>query len=646
MGKEKDWLIADESQEDRLAKFCLDHASVCVLRLDQEGFIRYANFKACESLGYLQAELLGMSLFDIDPVMESVKWPIIWKKLCDDGSANIESQHRRKDGTIFPVEVNATLIEFEGYRYSLAFINDITERKRVSESLRITQFIYDKAPLGIFLIKDGGDIVNVNEHACRYLGYTKEELCLMNVLDIDCGYSAEEIDQIWLQQKQKKDIDIFETVHRRKDGTEFPVEIRGIKLEFDNVPYSVSFGKDISERKDAEKHRIKMETQMRETQKMESLGTLAGGIAHDFNNILSAILGYAELAQLVCPVDSNLKNYVSQISKAGHRAKELVQQILLFSRQGVSEKGPVDLGRVVDEALKLLRASLPANVEIFENISVNLGLVLANEIQIHQIVMNLCTNAYHAMRRTGGVLNVSLTTVKILEADRHSHNGITPGNYIRISIGDNGFGIPPDVINRIFEPYFTTKPIGEGTGLGLSTVHGIVKDHGGCIKVYSEVGVGTIFHVLLPAADLVGEKAFKQVEQLPTGSECILLVDDEKALIDLGRDLLERLGYLVETRASSIDAIEAFRSNSQIYDLVITDMAMPKMTGDEMARQIRAIRPDIPIILCSGFSESINPQTMEVIGISAVLRKPVLYSDLAHTVRQVLETGSMKLKDQ
>ncbi len=324
----------------------------------------------------------------------------------------------------------------------------------------------------------------------------------------------------------------------------------------------------------------------------------------------------------------------------------LVQQILLFSRQGVSEKRPVELDRVVDEASKLLRASLPANVEIFENISANLALVIANETQIHQIVMNLCTNAYHAMRTTGGILNVSLTTVNILELDRQSHNGITPGNYLKLSVGDNGFGIPPDVINRIFEPYFTTKPTGEGTGLGLSTVHGIVKDHGGCIKVYSEVGVGTIFHVLLPAADIAGEKVFTQVEQLPTGNECILLVDDEKTLIDLGRHLLERLGYLVETRASSIDALEAFRSNSQAYDLVISDMTMPKMTGDEMARQMRTIKPGIPIILCSGFSEKIQTQTMQVLGINAVLMKPILYSDLAHTVRQVLETGSMELNNQ
>ena len=237
----------------------------------------------------------------------------------------------------------------------MALTKDITERKRLYESLRITQFIFEKAPLGIFLIRDGGHITNVNEHACRYLGYTKEELCLMNVLDIDpSGYSPQQIEQIWLRQKQKKSINTFETVHRRKDGTDIPVEICGILLEFNNVPYSISFVKDVSERKEAEKQRLRMEAQMREKQKMESLGTLAGGIAHDFNNILCAILGYAELAQLVCPVDSNLKNYAAQISKAGHRAKELVQQIPLFSRQDRSEKGQKDVSRVVDEALKLI----------------------------------------------------------------------------------------------------------------------------------------------------------------------------------------------------------------------------------------------------------------------------------------------------
>jgi len=637
--KNNDSVVLDEHQEDKLARFCLDYASVCVFRVNQKGRIVYANRKACDSLGYSQAEFLQISVSDIDSIVNSERWPSLWQELCDHGSSTFESQHIRKDGSIFPIEVTVTLIEFEGVRYASAITKDITERKYLYDSLQIFQFIFDKAPLGIYLIKEGGHIAYVNEHAYRYLGYTKEEISRMNVLDIDSGYHPDEIEKIWLMQKQTRGLQTFETVHRKKDGTEFPVEINGIMLEFNNDPYSVSFCKDIFERKEAEKNRLKMETQMRESHKMEALGTLAGGIAHDFNNILSAILGYAELAQLKYPEDPNLKNYLSQIFKAGHRAKELVQQILLFSRQGVSEKGPMDVTKVVNEALRLIKATFPANIEILMNFAPNLAPIFANEIQIHQIIMNLCTNAYHAMKSTGGMLEVCLTPITILSQDAKSHPGMNPGDYVKLSISDNGCGISPEKINRIFEPYFTTRATGEGTGLGLSTVHGIVKDHGGCLKVYSEVGVGTTFNIFFQAAETVAEAIAQKDDKLPTGNECILLVDDEKALIDLGRDLLERLGYRVETRASSIDAIEAFRINPQKYDLVISDVTMPKMTGDEMVRQMKVIRPDIPIILCSGFSNRIHGQTIEALSISAILMKPVIYAELANAVRKAIDTG-------
>ncbi len=633
-------MVKDESHECRLAKFCLDHASACVFRVNQEGRIVYANEKACESLGYSREEYLAMSVYDIDSVVNQDTWPDMWQELCEAGSSTFESYHLRKDGTLFPNEVTVTMIEFEGQRYAAAITKDITERKQLFDSLQLFQFIFDNAPFGIYLIEDGGKISYVNKHAYRYLGYTKEEICQMNVLEIDRGYSPEEIDKIWHKQTETKALETFETIHQKKDGTRFPVEINGIMLEFNNIPYSVSFCKDISERQKEEKERRKMEAHLRETQKMESLGTLAGGIAHDFNNILGAILGYAELTRMRCEKGSNLEKYVSQIFKAGNRAKELVQQILWFSRQSVSDKGPVDISRVTNEALKLIKVSLPSNVEILSNFSPNLSPVFANEIQIHQIIMNLCTNAYHAMKSSGGVLDVSITAASILEQDVKSHPGMNTGKYIKLTISDNGCGISHDVIDRIFEPYFTTKSVGEGTGFGLSTVHGIVKDHGGGIKVYSEVGVGTTFIIFLPVADTGSNVATEKLDMLPTGNETVLLVDDEIALIDLGRDLLESLGYQVETRASAIDAIEAFRSNSQKYDLIISDITMPRMTGDEMARQVKAIRPDIPIILCSGFSNRIHEQTMQSLGINVILMKPVSYADLAYAVRQALDSGS------
>jgi CheY-like chemotaxis protein len=380
-----------------------------------------------------------------------------------------------------------------------------------------------------------------------------------------------------------------------------------------------------------------MELHLRESQKMESLGTLAGGIAHDFNNILGAIVGYAELTRIQCQEDSKLENYVSQISRAGNRAAELVKQILWFSRQGLEEKKPLETSRVFKEALKLIEATLPANIEIITKISPDLPAILGNETQIHQIVMNLCTNAYHAMKKSSGTLGVSLIAVTIQEHDISSFPDVTPGNYINLLVSDDGCGIPPEVMNRIFEPYFTTKAVGEGTGLGLSTVHGIVKNHGGYIQAQSEVGFGTTFNLLFPVAESEAVIETSEKDLLPTGNETILLVDDEKALIDLGRDLLERLGYRVETRASSIDAIEAFKVNPQKYDLILSDITMPKMTGDELARHIKTIQPDIPIILCSGFSNRIDELTLETLGVNAILMKPIIYSELAYTIRQVLD---------
>ena len=636
MGNAGDNSAASDYQEDRLDKFCLDNAAVCAIRLNGDGRILYANRKACDSLGYSREELLGMSVSDIDLMVTPEMWPDAWRQVRKGQNVTVEGAHRRKDGTVFPVEVTATYLEFEGRRYSMALIKDITERKRLSESLRLAEFMFEKASFGIFLARADGYITKVNDHACRYLGYTKAELCRMTIHDIDRGRSPDENKRLW-RKLQQEGVIHFESVHRHKDGTEIPVTITGNLFEFNNERYSVSFVQDITEWKAAEKHRLRLEAQMRETQKMESLGTLAGGIAHDFNNILAAILGYAELAQFEYPRGSNATQYVSLISQAGRRAKDLVQQILTFSRQGHSEKRPLDISRVVEEALKLIEATLPADIEIREDILPNLAPVFADETQIHQIVMNLCTNARHAMKNTGGTLDVTLKTAAIQAQDAQNFARMAPGNYIKLSIADTGPGIAPNLIDRIFEPYFTTKPTGEGTGLGLSTVHGIVRDHGGNVKVYSEPGVGTAFHIFLPVAEALPGADAKPPEQFPTGNERILFVDDEKPLIDLGRTLLERLGYRVETRASSIDAIEAFRADPGKYDLVISDMTMPKMSGDELARAIKAIRSDIPIILCSGFSDRIDARAKEAIGVSAFLMKPVTYGDLAKTVRMALD---------
>jgi CheY-like chemotaxis protein len=372
---------------------------------------------------------------------------------------------------------------------------------------------------------------------------------------------------------------------------------------------------------------------------MEAIGTLAGGIAHDFNNILSAIMGYTELAVLGVPEKLPAKQNLQEVLKASHRAKDLVRQILTFSRQGEQERKPVLIFPIVKETLKLLRASLPSTIEIRQKIDSETGVIEANLTQIHQVVMNLCTNAAHAMRENGGVLEVSLVNVEMDIDTTAQHPDIHPGPYLRLTVSDTGIGIAPDLVERIFDPYFTTKKVGEGTGLGLAVVHGIVKSHGGIIKVYSELGKGSTFHVYFPLIDGFQEITETQkVELLPMGDhERVLFVDDEQALVELGEKMLEHLGYEVTVRTSSIEALELFRNQPDRFDLIITDFTMPNMTGDKLAQEVMRLRPGLPVILCTGFSERISEMKAKALGIQEFVMKPFDLNDLARTIRRALD---------
>ncbi len=394
--------------------------------------------------------------------------------------------------------------------------------------------------------------------------------------------------------------------------------------------------KDITRRKRAHETKRTLEDQLRQVQKMESVGILAGGIAHDFNNILGAIFGYAQLAHMHAPENQKVQEYIDQILGASVRAKQLVRQILAFSRRGESRKVPADIGSVIKEALKLLRASLPATIEIRNSVDSNLGIAMADQTQIHQVVMNLCTNSAHAMPETGGLLEATLAPVELTEADAVSHVDLAPGYYLKLSISDNGCGIPPEILPRIFDPYFTTKEVDVGTGMGLAMVHGIVKDHGGSIMAYSEPGVGTSFQVFFPAARTGEELKPSPPEDVPGGSERILFVDDEHSLADVGEELLGDLGYKVESKTDAPDALAEFTAAPDKYDLIITDLTMPEMTGETLAREIQKIRPGIPIIICTGFSKSETPDLPPDTGVVAILRKPLSVRELAITIRDAL----------
>lgn len=387
--------------------------------------------------------------------------------------------------------------------------------------------------------------------------------------------------------------------------------------------------KDITERK-------RLESQLMQAQKMEALGTLSSGIAHDFNNILASIIGYAELA-MMAPDDERRQSDMEQILQACERATNLVTQILTFSRVTSQEYKPMEMGPVVKEVLKLLSASLPTTIEIRRNIAPKPGIIKGNSTQLHQVLMNLCTNAAHAMGENGGILNVSLSPVEVLSEELSPSPGLQAGSYMMLTVSDTGQGIDPAVLNRIFDPFFTTKPAGEGTGLGLSVVYGIAKAHGGEITVQSEPGKGSAFSVYFPRVQARVKPESESLKSLPKGSERILFVDDEAELVQMGRMMLEALGYEVMSFTNSALACRAFVSHPDRFDLVITDMTMPVMTGAALSLEILKIRPGMPIILCTGHSEFINEKKAKETGIREFLMKPVFVKDLARVVREVLD---------
>ncbi|MBU4130991.1 MAG: response regulator [Proteobacteria bacterium] len=334
--------------------------------------------------------------------------------------------------------------------------------------------------------------------------------------------------------------------------------------------------------------------------------------------------------------DSEINYDLKAVLTASERAKNLVKQILAFSRQTKEEKMPIQMGLIAKEALKLLRSSLPTTIGIRQNIQ-SRSLIMSDPTQLHQIIMNLCTNAAHAMREEGGTLEITLTDVELDSDFASTHLEIQPGTYLNLTVSDTGHGIPPEVMNRIFDPFFTTKPKDEGTGLGLSVVHGIVKDCGGTIMAYSEPDKGTTFQLYFPIIKYKAAEKLGDYEITPTGTERILMVDDEKTIIDINKRILKSLGYTVEARTSSLEALECFKAMPDKFDLVISDVTMPLMTGDLLAQEMMKIRPDLPVILCTGFSKKITREKAETIGIKAFLMKPLLKKEMAHIIRMVLD---------
>jgi PAS domain S-box-containing protein len=419
----------------------------------------------------------------------------------------------------------------------------------------------------------------------------------------------------------------------------FHTKAKVVRYDKDNQPETmVGIIVDITERKEAEAERKRLESKLQQSQKMEAIGTLAGGIAHDFNNILGAMVGYAQLAQMHASEDRRMQGYVENILKASERAKGLVEQILTFTRQGKSKKVACDIAVILKEVIKLIRATIPTTIHIVHQIPTKLGSIMADQTQMHQVLMNLCTNAAHAMEEGGGELTVTLERLKLDETTTvPGCDDIKPGSYLQLSVKDTGTGMEKSMMERIFDPYFTTKAPGEGTGMGLATVHGIVSDHGGKISVQSRPGEGSVFYLLFPLLDDEAQTDAIQPIAYLRGNERILFVDDEETLTRLGVEMLKDLGYDAVGTTRPLEALEIFNAQPHGFDLVITDMTMPDLTGDQLTQAIHEHRPDIPVIICTGFSKFLTTERISALGIRALLMKPVTVETLSRTMREVLD---------
>ena len=520
----------------------------------------------------------------------------------------------------------------------LGSAEDITERKEAEVLLRRNEerqknLIQNNFDL-IFETDHFGTIKAVSPQSEEVFGVKPEEMIGRHFRIFIKPKDQDRVAALFQKAIVGEEVGTIHFLGEKAEGGELHCELRYVVERVDGRAIG-TFGviRDLSERR-------MMQAQLQQAQKMEAIGTLAGGIAHDFNNILGIILGCAELSLMKLPDENPVYPHLKQIMQAGTRARDLVRQILTFSRRSEEDRKPIAPGIIVKEALKMLRASLPSTIRIEQSIETDLGMVMADPTQIHQILMNLCTNSAQAMQERGGVLTVDLSKIFIEKGETGPAQTLRPGPYLKLTVSDTGQGIEPQILPRIFDPYFTTKGLGNGTGLGLAVVYGIVKSYKGDITVHSSPQFGTTFDVFLPRLlEIEADRQPPKPQPIPGGKERILVVDDEEALVYTLRNRLHDLGYEVYSYLNSREALTFFEKDPLGIDAVITDMTMPDLTGAELAKRIFRLRPEMPIILCTGYNETINEQTAEALGIRAFLFKPVLLDDLARALRKVLDKG-------
>ncbi len=630
----------EETLEARYRAVVEDQTEM-ICRYEPDGTITFVNHACCRYYGKEKNVLIGSNFLDL--LQEGIENFRKRTAGLSPDNPSLTREHRIAapgqssrwqqwtDRAIF--DGQGRMIEYQSVG------RDVTKRKQSEEErIRLVTAI-EQASEAIYVTDRQSVIQYVNPAFEALSGYSRSEIVGQHPRILKSGKHSRSFYRNIRDTLARGETWSGRLINCGKNGSFYEVEATASPVRDDSgrIINYVGIHRDIT-------REVKLEAQLRQAQKMEAMGTLAGGIAHDFNNILGAIMGFTEMVLYEIREQDQRRKLESAL-KACDRAKNLVAQILTFSRQGEQERKPLDINAIIKEATKFLRSSIPSTINISTAIPSSSNTVLADPTQVHQVLMNLCTNAAHAMRETGGELRIGLERVDISPKALFPDPGIRSGEYVRLTVSDTGSGIDPAIVDRIFDPFFTTKEIGEGTGLGLAVVYGIVKSYDGAINVYSEPGKGTTFKVYLPRIDESESSESSAPEPISGGSESILLVDDNEDLVTAGQEMLTSLGYTVTTRTNSLDALEIFCKYPDRFDVVITDMTMPHMRGDELVRELLKVRPDIPIVLCTGFSQIISEEKAAGLGIRQFLMKPFSRRDLATAIRRALGDGARSAQD-
>lgn len=630
------------SKSEQRYRLLTDNVADIIWTIGIDGVVTYVSPSVRAVCGYAPDQAVGRAI----EFCMAEKSSIAVRRLLKDSTEAPESlragvargmelELRHQSGTVVLTDTRLMLLRGEGGAMVglLAVSRDISDRKRAEEARSRLAAAVEHAAESIMITDSDGVIQYVNPAFVKLMGYSPEESLGKTPRILKSGRMGDDFYAHLWKTILTGNVWHGRVINRTKSGQflEQEATISAIRDGRGEIQSFVSVARDVT-------HEVELEARLRQSQKLEAIGTLAGGIAHDFNNMLSPILGYAELALMSAERGSELWHHLSEIHSAGKRASELVKQILAFSRRSDQERRRVKMKSIVSECALLLRGSLPSTISIEMDLE-DCPPILADTTQMHQVIMNLCTNAYHAMRERGGVLTIGLNPVTIAADSRKTSPNLPPGSYVRLSVADTGLGMTEETLERIFEPYFTTKKVGEGTGLGLATVHGIVQGHQGYVTAASTLERGSVFSVYLPAADSDDEGAGALSPELGggPGQECVLVVDDEPPIVAMITRGLETMGYTVDGFTDSLLALDAFSAAPEKYDVILSDQTMPKLTGMELARKALQLRPDIPIILTTGYSDSVNEHSARKAGIRDFLFKPASPRIIAEHIRKLLD---------